>query len=100
MFKLFVYKYKFLCFCKCHFYSDEYQVIFLGVLLGGALSDMCRHWELTKCELFTGPNTALQILVFKHSIKQLQHFLEHDADDDGMIREDKGLFPEVYDEGC
>ena len=48
------------------------------------------------------PNKALQILVFKHSIKQLQHIgcLEHDADDDGMIREDKALFPEVYDEGC
>ena len=84
------------------FYSDEYQANSLVVLLGGALSDMCRHWELTKVKLITGSNTALQILVFKHSIKQLQHLgcLEHDADVDGMIREDKALFPEVYDEGC
>ena len=68
-----------LCFCKCHSYSDEYQVVSLGFLLGswGALSDMCR-------------------------LEQLQHLvcLEHDADDDDMIREDKALFPEVYDEGC
>ena len=35
-----------LCFCKCHSYSDEYQVISLGFLLGswGALSDM---WTIT-----------------------------------------------------
>ena len=34
--------------------------------------------------------------------EQLQHLvcLEHGADDDDMIREDKALFPEVYDEGC
>ena len=26
--------------------------------------------------------------------------LVHAANDDDMIREDKALFPEVYDEGC
>ena len=72
-----------LCLCPNHVYVSAnvtvIQVISLGFLLGswGALSDMCR-------------------------LEQLQHLvcLEHDADDDDMIREDKALFPEVYDEGC